>query len=325
MGTARRKEWLLLSSLVVWLLSLSFSAHALTIIPTFDFSVTSNTNSSAVMADVQTAINFYQSTFTAPVTVQISFSEGGGPSGSGLGALSAPSFYVSDYNTVYKPALLAADATSVIGQIAISNLPSVPPGTEIAYTSAAGRAIGLDTPPNPAFVANNGPYDGTISLGSANQYVIPPPGVPLNPNATSGLQAIQHEINEVLGIGGNTFVAPPTDRIGSTNLISQNVAGNFYLSIDGGRTLLAQLNAGTILGDNADYLGCGFVQGAVCFGQNVRLDAASPEVLSLIALGYGSSGGGATAPEPATGILLASGFAGIMAWQLQGKKLVFIP
>jgi hypothetical protein len=73
--TAHRKRWLLLSSLVMWVLINNFSAHALIIIPNFDFSVTSNPNAATVIADVQTAINFYQSTFTAPITVQMSFSE----------------------------------------------------------------------------------------------------------------------------------------------------------------------------------------------------------------------------------------------------------
>lgn|SRR5574340_992015 len=309
-GTARRKRWLLLSSLVIWVLSHSFSAHALTIIPTFDFSITSNPNASAVIADVQTAINFYQSTFTAPVTVQMSFSET--LVGDRFAGTSFSPPYVSDYNTVYKPALLAADATSVIGQIASSNLPPVPPGTLIEFTSAAGRALGLNTPAI-------GGFDGFINLSPNNQYVIPPPGAQIN--GLSGLAAIEHEMNEVLGIGGLSFKVPPANPIGSMNLFSQNVAGNFYFSIDGGRTLLTQFNAGLVPGsDPGDWFNtCGVVQGTTCQGFNARLDASSPEVLSLIALGYGSSGPGAAAPEPATCILLASGLAGLAAWQLRRR------
>jgi hypothetical protein len=290
----------------MWVLINSFSAHALTIIPSFDFSVTSNPNAAAVIADVQTAINFYQSTFTAPITVKMSFSET--LISNRFVATSAFPTYVSDYNTVYKPALLAADATSLIGRIASSNLPPVPQGTLIEYTSAAGRALGLNT--SATF------SDGFINLSPNNQYVIPPPGVPLN--GFSGLQAIEHEMNEVLGIGGFSFKVPPANPIGSMNLFSQNVAGNFYLSVDGGRTLLAQFNAGLAPGfDTGDFTGCQ-VQGFNCFGQNVRLDASSPEVLSLIAIGYGIVSS-VSAPEPSTGILLTSGLAGLAAWRLRRK------
>jgi hypothetical protein len=222
-------------------------------------------------------------------------------------AQSNSSTYVSDYNTVYKPALLAADATSLIGRIASSNLPPVPQGTLIQFTSAAGRALGLNTP------ATFGSFDGLINLSPNNQYVIPPPGVPLN--GFSGLQAIEHEMNEVLGVGGSSFKVPPANPIASTNLFSQNVAGSFYLSVDGGRTLLAQLIGGSMPGlDPGDYTGCQ-VQGFNC-GLNVRLDASSPEVLSLIAIGYGS----VSAPEPSIGILLGSSLAGLAAWRLRRKQ-----
>ena len=133
----------------MWLLGHSFSANALTIIPTFDFSITSNPNASAVIADVQTAINFYQSTFTAPVTVQMSFSEGGGPSGYGVGASSAARFFILPITTRFTNLLLlAADATSVIGQIASSNLPSLPAWyVDLIIQAQLGRAMGLNTPP----------------------------------------------------------------------------------------------------------------------------------------------------------------------------------
>src|SRR5262249_53022882 len=192
-----RRTGLLLMSLGVWALTTSSSAHALTIIPTFDSTVTSNPNAAAVQADVQTAINFYQSTFTAPVTVQMQFSEGAGSFGQGLGGTSSTSLVVQDYNTVYKPALLAADATTLTGRTAISNLPSVAAGTLVLFPTAEGRALGFNTQPG------IGAFDGLINLGSANQYVIPPPGVALGPTEISGLQVIEHEMNEVLGVGAN--------------------------------------------------------------------------------------------------------------------------
>src|SRR5438552_14289551 len=103
-------RWLVLISLQVWVLVTSPTAHALTIIPTFDSTVTSNPNATAVESDVQMAVNFYETTFTAPITVLIKFGIGAGTYGAGLGGMSFPSTFQSDFNTIYKPALLASDA-----------------------------------------------------------------------------------------------------------------------------------------------------------------------------------------------------------------------
>ncbi len=305
----------------MWLVNPSH-ALALVIDPFYDASITGDaTNGAAIKADVQTAINFYETTFTAPITAQIIFSEGPGSYGPGLGGFSLTSTEFSDYNTIYKPALLTADANSSIGRTAISNLPSVPDFTTIEYTSANGRALGLNTPGH-----LEGHYDGKIELGYGNQYILPPPGGPVDPRATYGFQIIQHEINEVLGIGGGSF-RPFDPTLAPMNLFShQDSVGNFHFSIDGGHTLREQFIGLSTQGFNpGDWIpncseASNTVQGADCPGTLNRLDASSSEVVALHLLGFGNNPVGA--PEPATFLLMASGLGGILLNKLRKKKLV---
>jgi hypothetical protein len=305
----------------MWLVNPSH-ALALVINPFYDASITGDaTNGAAIKADVQTAINFYETTFTAPITAQIIFSEGPGSYGPGLGGSSFQSTEFSDYNTIYKPALVVADANSSIGRTAISNLPSVPAGTSIFYSSAEGRALGLTTPGHV-----DGHFDGGVQLGYGNQYILPPPGGPVDPRATYGFQIIQHEINEILGIGGFSF-RPSSTILGPMNLFShQDSVGNFHFSIDGGHTLREQFIGLNTQGfDPGDWIpncseASNTVQGADCPGTLNRLDASSSEVVALNLLGFGNNPVGA--PEPATFLLMASGLGGILLNKLRKKKLV---
>src|SRR5215469_10666358 len=80
-------------------------AHALVITPTFDSSITSDPNAAGIEGVINTAISFYESTFSDPITVGIQFSEGGG-----LGS-STTGFYNVSYQT-YINALIADAKTS---------------------------------------------------------------------------------------------------------------------------------------------------------------------------------------------------------------------
>jgi hypothetical protein len=167
-----------------------------------------------------------------------------------------------------------------------------------------------------AFVLGNY-YDGAISLGYGNQYILPPPGELGDLNTIYGLSIIEHEINEVLGIGDSSFQNSSVVRgfLGPMNLFSyEDSNGRFYFSIDGGHTLLAPFIAATG-GDPGDWLSCNQapnnVQGGNCFGQVNQLDASSPEVVALSVIGYDST----AVPEPSTWLLLGSGLIGLVLWR----------
>src|SRR4051794_27877992 len=108
----------LLSSLALSaLLSAGQPAHALLITPTFDTSITGLANAAVVEGVINSAINFYQTIFTDPITVNINFRD----MSTGLGA-SYFVFYDKTY-AQYRTAL-GADATSPDDTTALAGLPS---------------------------------------------------------------------------------------------------------------------------------------------------------------------------------------------------------
>ena len=212
-------------------------AHALLITPTF------NGMTAAEQAVVNTAISFYDTAFTDPITVAIEFH---GMS-TGLGA-SVSAVYSVNYSS-YRSALIA-DATTVNDTTAISS--SIPSGAndpvaaqlKLSVKPALGRALGFATPgvtlTSSGFCTFTG--DGCVGINTGI--------TTLNGGIYNMLAVVEHEIDEVLGLGsglssnGTVFLnqAMPEDlfryasagvRSFATNACSGTVP-NAYLSLDGG-------------------------------------------------------------------------------------------
>jgi hypothetical protein len=66
---------LLLEGALGALLGAGYRADALVITPTFDSSITSDPNAAAIEGVINTAINTYETDFTDPITVPITFQE----------------------------------------------------------------------------------------------------------------------------------------------------------------------------------------------------------------------------------------------------------
>jgi hypothetical protein len=157
-------------------------ASTLTIAATFDPSLTA-----AEIAVINSAISFYQATFTDPITVTIYFqdmSTGLGQSSTFFGSVSYQSFITA----------LAANATSADdaaafagGRLPNSTTNPVNGSTIINLRTANFRALGFNVSP-PA-----GQYDGVISLNTAITDV--------DGGIFSLLATVEHEIDEVLGLG----------------------------------------------------------------------------------------------------------------------------
>src|SRR5205814_5808780 len=148
----------------------------LVIHPTFDSSIINNPHAAAIQAMISRAISFHESVFTDPITIQIRFRYSTTtPDGMTLpmGTLAQTDFVVYQIRWGSYISALRADATSSNDTQANASLPSTALSPNVQPASAAGRAVGLNTPPAmfaDGHVGPGGPYDAIVTLNSAAPY-----------------------------------------------------------------------------------------------------------------------------------------------------------
>ena len=313
-------------------------AQALTIDPTFSSSITTSADAATIESDITNAIAFYDQTFTNPITVAIDFQVQGsttsptsflGKSLSSTGLLP----YANYTAALYANATANQNAAELGGYNHLATGNQAP---QIMATTADLRALGFNAPGVVTNSGTPGNFDGIITL-SAN-YIAGFGG-----NGTYAANpVIQHEIDEVLGIGGpgstlniaangatlNSAGQPiitgsgtigPLDlfRYAASGTPSYTTSGSAssYFSLDGGQTSIESFNQDSS-GDFADWgdpthpgqaTNPPEVQDAFQSGANIALSQTSPEALALQAIGYDE------VPEPASLILLGSALAGFAA------------
>ena len=193
---------------VLWMTTLLIpsTSDALTIIPTFDVSITSDTNAAAIEATINSAIAAYQADFSDPITVSFKFQE----VTTGLASSSTATLSVS-YSSYL--AALTARAASVDDAVALTRLPGgannpVNGNTQITLKDPLARALGYSANPG------SGNPDSTISLNVSIMNI-----TSSNPNTNnySLFSAVSHEMDEGLGFGGGlngltNGAAAPTDN-----------------------------------------------------------------------------------------------------------------
>ena len=120
--------------------------------PTFDSSIINDPSSAAIQAMIIRAIGIYESLFSDPITIQILFrysTTAPAPSPTlcrqAFSQQVFPSIYTVPWNDFISA--LRADATTSNDNRANASLPGSPLSTNIAPSSANGRAVGLNTPP----------------------------------------------------------------------------------------------------------------------------------------------------------------------------------
>lgn len=228
----------------------------LTIVPTFDPSI-----NAATQAVINKAISFYNHAFRNNSTVSIYFYN----MNSGLGQ-SEYGLYVIPYTT-YRPAW-AANPTSADDTTALANTPSgtnnpVSSSPNMTVNASAGRAIGLST--------------SDVSLGSPCPISFTGSGcIGLNVSQANTIgdliSVVQHEIDEVLGLGSSIsgtapqFDPTPEDLFRWASAGTRSYTGNSqttipctgapsaFFSIDGGSTNIDQFNNCNNGGDYGDWI-----------------------------------------------------------------------
>lgn len=282
------------------------AATGLIIHPTFDTSITGNAQAAAIEATINRAISMIEHLYNDPITVQIRYRYATTrPDGtvlpSGNNASSQYGLGIFPWNT-YENAL-RADAKTSNDNVANPNLPpSPPPGiTSIVISTANGRALGLNTPPNTFANGTNGtggPYDGIVTLNSSNPFRFTRPAASGQYDAQ---RSLEHEMDEVMGLGTyhdcpycqNNAALRPQDLFSwsSPGVRSNQVTGLRYFSINGGNTRTVDFNQQS--GDKGDWVSPScpqphpYVQNAIlCQGQSSDVTATSPEGINLDVTGY---------------------------------------
>jgi hypothetical protein len=232
-----------------WSATQSFSTQptptGLTIVPTFDSTITSDPEAATIEATIKAAISVYRSSFSDQVQANFTFAEMSG----GLGYNTAEETFVnySDYR-----AALASHATTADDATALAHLPAssgnpVNGNSQMALKFPLARAVGLLGEPQA------GDSDATVYL---NTSVMNLSSFATDPDMYSLFATVSHEMDEALGFGsvlnGLTNGAPkPTGPAQPEDLFRYSPSGSrslttalsatSYFSIDG-TTDLAQFN-----------------------------------------------------------------------------------
>jgi PEP-CTERM motif len=315
------------------------SVNAVTIIDTFDSTITNNVNAATIEGGIQTASNTISSLFSNSVTVNILFKFDSSVQGQTVNSV-----YSTPYNayTSLLQANAAANPANTTLATAVAHLNSGNVANAIQATSTDFRALGQVSALgnlNSAGVAGvGGTYDAIVSIGNLSYSNI---GSGFN---SQGVSVVEHQIIEALGGGGggSTIGQPVTSTLGPLDLYyyhssgptiaditsspsyttsSSEVAG---FSVDGGATGIAQFNqagGGSDYGDFASVGPCQ-IQDAFDCGATPVFSKTSLEYLMLEAIGYDPVAG--AVPEPSTWAMMLLGFAGtgFMAYRRKSKPSV---
>ncbi|MEP6713975.1 MAG: NF038122 family metalloprotease [Terriglobia bacterium] len=278
----------------------------LIITPTFDSSITSDPNSANIKATINTVIDQYESAFLDPIKVYIRFQE----MSSGLGQ-SNFLLYTSSYLSFRSS--LQADATTADDATALAHLPGgstnpVTSATDILIKSANAKALGLSP-------IADGVSDGTISFNAS----LTNPGAPGTTGQYSLMSVLEHEIDEILGLGSTLGVetTPPYSnqpspedffryRSPGVRSFTTDSRESAYFSIDGTTSLSPFDNSGS--GDYGDWMKGDTAQVQDSFGTPGANPPLGVELRALDVIGYNFN----AVPEPASILLFASGMGALI-------------
>jgi hypothetical protein len=237
----------------------------------------------------QAAIDFIQSTYSDPVTINLQVGWGKingqnlNPGNLGQSSAFQSGFY--NYNQI--KTALTNDAKSADDATAIANLPAADPtgGALFVMANAEAKALGL--------LAGNAPgLDGYVGFSTNAVYTFDP-----NNRAVAGafdfFGLACHEITEVMGRyglrqnGASSGRYSPIDlfRYSSPVVLDLAPTNCAYFSIDGGNTVINTFN-GTSGGDLSDWAGRTFDAFNHSLDLGQKLDVSDGDMVEMDVIGY---------------------------------------
>jgi hypothetical protein len=285
----------------------------LIITPIFDTTITSDPNAGIIQSTINGAIAVYESAISTSINVGISFAE----MSSGLGSSStyySTVSYQSYISALAPTASSGATDTTALASLPISSVNPVTGATTIDVKTANLRAIGLNVNP-PA-----GQPDGFISLNTS----LTNPGSAGTSSQYSLLAVIEHEINEVLGLGSGLNTAAtifPEDLFryaanGARSYASSPTAAA-YFSLNGTNDL-AQFNNVANGADFGDWASGATPRVQDAYGTPYTSPTLGPnELMALDAIGYNL----APVPEPASLAVLATSIGGLVTLRRRRRQV----
>jgi hypothetical protein len=218
-------------------LGIAASAHGLTIISTFDSSITNDPNGAAMMKAINAAVQVMQSNIADNFTVYIQFVNDTNVD-LGQSLTYGNSYAYGDYLAALRSLASDANDTNALSKLPKSATDPVIGGNQIHLTLPLARWMGLDWGTGP------GGVDSTISLNMPLMNFTRPAT-----NSTNyDLQAVaEHEMDEVLGTSSGLPATSPIWAADlfryTTNLTRTYITSgdNAYFSVNG-TNLLARYN-----------------------------------------------------------------------------------
>lgn len=273
-------------------LAVAGSAEALVINPTYDSSV--NSAPAGFKTAFQTAINYFDSTFTDPVSVNIGVGWGEvGGSAISAGALGESETYLAGYYSYGQVRnAMIGDARSSADQSAVASLPSSDPtgGRRELMSTSEAKALGLSSYRG---------TDGFVGFDRSSSWTFNPAS-----RAVGGefdfIGVAEHEISEVLGrmadLGTFGGALDPLDlfRYSGPNARALSPGNGQYFSINSGAANLDTFN-GTGGGDLGDWAGYSLDAFNAAVRSGVMLPISAADVTEMDVIGYNLSGQQGTA------------------------------
>lgn len=314
LGAVRRRLPLLTAGMVLTVAPVF--ATPFTITPTFDSSITSDSNAATIEALINSTIAIYEGLFINPINVTIDFTEmsqGLGQSSKTLWGVSYADMFAAYQNNAQNNNDPAAQTALAQGVVPNQGTNPVTGSSDMAMATADIRALGINCPTCVPSRTNG--FDGIINLNTS----ITNPGSPGTTSAYELMPVVEHEIDEVLGFGSSlaqSFQAnDPSmedlfrfDSLGNRSYTT-NAAAQAFFSVDG-TTNLAQFDNQNDGGDWADWQSNPHPSGTNPQVQDAfATPGANPplgvEITALEAIGYDLAL--PATPEPGTMALLGAG------------------
>ena len=229
--------------------SISQANAQLTIIPTFDSTITVLPNAATIEATINQAIAEYAQHYSDNITVRITFQN----MTTGLGQSNTNTVTVSypDFRTALLAHANTAEDASMLAFLPNQANSPVNNSPNVDLATANARALGL--------IGSSSDTDSVIGLKTSIMNLTRPPS---NPNFYDLKAVAQHEMDEALGTFSGIGFGNPTPgdhaRFSAPGVFgfSTSTSATAYFSVDGGVTNLVSYNQNGV-GDYGDWLKTG--------------------------------------------------------------------